>query len=159
LRFSLLTSSGRISNENHVVYCQHPGLNFLPIPIFTFLKNHFLSMAATFRTPGRRQGGETLNTGSPSLIPTRATHSTPGTPTTHHHGTSSDLGTNVSVSSDSRKRQSKKDEVLFLSEKTLILWIGNPTEIGIRIGQKGICASEIVKTETICSWNGHGVTA
>jgi len=69
-------------------------------------------MAATFRTPGRRQGGEAINIGSPSLIPTRATqhhHSTPGTPTTPHGTSSSEVGTNVS--SDSRKRQSKKDEV------------------------------------------------
>ena len=68
-------------------------------------------MAATFRTPGRRQGGETLNIGSPSLIPTRAPHGTPGTPTTPHGASTSEVGTNVSVSSDSRKRQSKKDEV------------------------------------------------
>ena len=65
-------------------------------------------MAATFRTPGRRPGGagDTVNLGSPSLIP-RVQHGTPGTPT----GTSSEVGTSISATSDSRKRQSKKDEV------------------------------------------------
>lgn len=65
-------------------------------------------MAATFRTPGRRPGqpAETVNLGSPSLIP-RVQHGTPGTPT----GTGSEVGTSVSGTTDSRKRQSKKDEV------------------------------------------------
>ena len=68
-------------------------------------------MAATFRTPGRRPGVEPMNLGSPaSMIPRAQPHGTPGTPTT---GTTSasEVGTNLSVSSDSRKRQSKKDEV------------------------------------------------
>jgi hypothetical protein len=68
-------------------------------------------MAATFRTPGRRAGGagDNVNLGSPSLLP-RAQHGTPATPT----GTAtSEVGTNISSTSDSRKRQSKKDEVSF----------------------------------------------
>ena len=62
-------------------------------------------MAATFRTPNRRPGGpgDNINHGSPSLIP-RAQQ---GTPT----GTTSEVGTSMSGTSDSRKRQSKKDEV------------------------------------------------
>jgi hypothetical protein len=67
-------------------------------------------MAATFRTPtGRRPGtgADTMNLGSPSMIP-RVQHGTPGTPT----GTSSEVGTTMSgTTTDSRKRQSKKDEV------------------------------------------------
>jgi hypothetical protein len=65
-------------------------------------------MAASFRTPtGRRTGGatDTVNLGSPSLIP-RVQHG-PGTPT----GSSSEVGTSMSGTTDSRKRQSKKDEV------------------------------------------------
>jgi hypothetical protein len=68
-------------------------------------------MAATFRTPGRRPAGqaETMNLGSPSLIPRAHHHGTPGTPT----GTStSEVNSTISGTTDSRKRQSKKDEVL-----------------------------------------------
>lgn len=64
-------------------------------------------MAATFRTPNRRPGGpgDNINLGSPSLIP-RAQQGTPtGTAT-------SEVGTSMSGTSDSRKRQSKKDEVV-----------------------------------------------
>ena len=74
-------------------------------------------MAAAFRTPGRRQGGDTVNIGSPSLIPTRAQQGTPSAPTTPHGTSSSEVGTNLSVSSDSRKRQSKKDEVALLTQE------------------------------------------
>jgi len=64
-------------------------------------------MAATFRTPNRRPGGpgDNVNLGSPSLIP----RAQPGTPT---GATASEVGTSMSGTSDSRKRQSKKDEVL-----------------------------------------------
>src|SRR5579859_3007654 len=66
-------------------------------------------MAATFRTPGRRHAAptaaESFNTSSPSMIP----RAQPGTPT---QVTGSEVGSNLSVpTTDSRKRQSKKDEV------------------------------------------------
>lgn len=110
----LLTISGRITGSRCNFLCQHPEVTPTPVPLLDQMA------AATFRTPGRRQGGDTLNMGSPSLIPTARAHQhgTPGTPTTPHGTSSSEVGTNVSVSSDSRKRQSKKDEVhppLFLN--------------------------------------------
>lgn len=70
-------------------------------------------MAATFRTPGRRGGvpSDALSVGSsPSMIP-RVQHG-PGTPT----GATSEHGSNVSGQTDSRKRQSRKDEVLIMSD-------------------------------------------
>jgi hypothetical protein len=60
------------------------------------------TMAATFRTPGRR--GEPARTESPSMIP----RAQPGTPTTVSFN---DTTSTISNTTDSRKRQTKKDEV------------------------------------------------
>src|SRR5271155_5804130 len=99
-------------------------------------------MAATFRTPGRRPGGaaDSLNiNSSPSMIP-RA-QGGPGTPT--GISASSDIGSSVSGTTDSRKRQSKKDEVSDLL-LTFVDYPGNSSEIRIRVGKERICSSSIV---------------
>ena len=73
-------------------------------------------MAATFRTPGRRTPADTHthNVASPSLIP-RAPQAGPSTPT----GATSDIASAVSGTTDSRKRQTKKDEVTPLSPRLI----------------------------------------
>jgi hypothetical protein len=97
-------------------------------------------MAATFRTPGRRPGptADTTSHGSPSMIPrAHQHHGRPETPT--GIASTSETGTNTSGASDSRKRQSKKDEV---SNSTgLGLMQGNSSEVGNRIGKKGLRTS------------------
>jgi len=69
-------------------------------------------MAATFRTPTRRPG-DTSNVASPASMIPRAQHGGTGTPT---GPSASEIGSSVSGTTDSRKRQTKKDEVSFPEE-------------------------------------------
>jgi hypothetical protein len=94
-------------------------------------------MAATFRTPTRRPG-DTSNVASPASLIPRAQHGGAGTPT--GPSTASEIGSSVSGTTDSRKRQSKKDEVSFPGDKSLLTLQGNPSEIRVRVGKEGICS-------------------
>lgn len=82
-------------------------------------------MAATFRTPGRKTPADAaLDTHSPSLIPRAHHHGGSATPT----GAGSELSSAVSGTTDSRKRQSKKDEVTLNWASGA--YLGHSTEIG-----------------------------
>lgn len=82
-----------------------------------------MEMAATFRTPGRRTPADGMNAPSPSMIPRAYPGGAPGTPT----GTS-EIGSAISGTTDSRKRQSKKDEVTYFP--SIALTKGNSSKTG-----------------------------